>query len=293
MKPKTNVIWKYFNEVDANTANYKVFGKTYSRKGGITSLKGHLKSLHVSQYEEFIMLEKKEHPSTSTPFQEAKKQITFKDALLRNQKWTSSNLKSMEIDNLIFQMIALQDLPFNIVESIGFRRLLQFIVPNYQLRGRHFFTSFTCDKLYPKLASKIVDLMKNLTKITFTTDIWAEPSSNLSSLILTAHGITENFERIKLVLKCHPFNGRHAGGVIHEKFNEMLLEWHVTPEKTHCFIRDYGSNKKRAKRLANIPDVSCVVHQLQLCVRNMLDSNEEIKKVLSKCKIVSTHFNHS
>ena len=46
--------------------------------------------------------------------------------------------KSMEIENLISEMIALQDLPFNFVEGIGFRRLLQFVVPNYQLRGRHF-----------------------------------------------------------------------------------------------------------------------------------------------------------
>ena len=119
--------------------------------------------------------------------------------------------------------------------------------------------------------------MKNLTEISFTTDIRTEPSSKDSLLSLTAHGITENFERIKLVLKSHPFNGRHTGNVFHEKFNEMLLEWNITPGKIHCFIRDCGSNMKRASRLANTLDISCAVHQLQLCVRTMLDSNEEIK----------------
>nr|XP_022921168.1 zinc finger BED domain-containing protein 4-like [Onthophagus taurus] len=258
----------------------KICKKTYSRKGGTTtSLKGHLKSLYITEYEECIKLEtEKKQPSIASPLQEAKKQMTLQDALMKNQKWASSNPKSVEIDNLISQMIALQDLPFNFVEGVGFRRLLQFIVPNYQLRGRQFFTSFICDELYPKLASKVVDLQKSFTKISFTTDVWTEPSSNVSLLSLTAHGITEDFKRIKLVLKCHPFDGRHTGDVIQEKFNKMLQEWQITSNKIHCFIRDCGSNMIRAMRLADIPDVSCTVHQLQLCVKTMLDSDEEMQK---------------
>lgn len=46
-------------------------------------------------------------------------------------------------------------------------------------------------------------------------------------------------------------------------------------------------------RLADIPDINCTVHQLQLCVRTMLDCDEGIKTLLSKCKRISTHFNHS
>lgn len=58
MKPKTSVVWNYFNEVNANTAKCKLCEKTYSRKGGTTtSLKGHLKSMHVTEYEECIKLE--------------------------------------------------------------------------------------------------------------------------------------------------------------------------------------------------------------------------------------------
>lgn len=60
----------------------------------------------------------------------------------------------MEIDKLISEMIALQDLPFNFVEGIGFRRLMQFTVPNYHLRGRHFFTENICSHLYETLAKK-------------------------------------------------------------------------------------------------------------------------------------------
>ncbi|GBP43103.1 Zinc finger BED domain-containing protein 4 [Eumeta japonica] len=276
----------------------------YSRKGGkTTSLKNHLKSIHQNEYEEFLKSEsdlklkntasQSSTASSSTPLQEARKQLTLKDSLMKNQKWCTSNPKSKEIDKLIAEMIALQDLPFNFVEGIGFKRLMQFIAPNYQLRGRQFFTNYICDDLYPKLAEKISQLLKTFDKISFTTDIWSEPSANVSLLSLTAHGINEDFNRIKVILKCLTFDGRHTGDLIQDKFNEMLTEWGIIYEKIHCFIRDGGSNMVRAMRLADIPDITCNVHQLQICVRHMLDYDEDVKSLIGKCKKICTHFNHS
>ena len=84
------------------------------------------------------------------------KEVELRPSKRQKNKSLSKTLRNykdaLEIDNLISQMIALQDLPFNFVEGIGFRRLLQFIVPNYQLRRRHFFTSFIYDELYPWLS---------------------------------------------------------------------------------------------------------------------------------------------
>lgn len=51
-------------------------------------------------------------------------------------------------------MIALQNLPFNFVEGLGFRRLIHELAPKYNLRGRSFFTDFVCKELYGKVAQK-------------------------------------------------------------------------------------------------------------------------------------------
>lgn len=48
----------------------------------------------------------------------------------------------------------------------------------------------------------------------------------------------------------------------------------------------------RAMHLADIPDVSCTVHQLQLCVRSALETLE-MKDLIAKWKNISEHFNHS
>lgn len=106
-------------------------------------------------------------------------------------------------------MIALQNLPFNFVEGLGFRRLIQELAPWYNLRGRNFFTDFVCKELYGKVAQKVKELIENYDYMSFTSDIWSDPRSNASLLSLTCHGIAENFDRLSIILKCETFDGRH------------------------------------------------------------------------------------
>lgn len=87
MKPKTSEIWQYFVEVDDNYAKCKSCGKNYSRKGRTTtSLKGHLKSIHKEQFEELCKLEeqrekeKLQQTSSSTPVQQARRQLSLEES---------------------------------------------------------------------------------------------------------------------------------------------------------------------------------------------------------------------
>ena len=57
-----------------------------------------------------------------------------------------------------------------------------------------FFSDYICGVLYTKLATSVNDLLKKFEQISFTTDIWSEPSSNVSLLSLTAHGVNKDFK---------------------------------------------------------------------------------------------------
>ena len=138
----------------------------------------------------------------TTPLQEAKKQLSLEEVVLKEKKWDVNNLNSKKIDKLIGEMIALQNLPFNFVEGLGFRRLMQKLAPRYNFRGRNFFTDFVCKELYSKVAHKVKELIENFDNMSFTSDIWSDPSSNASLLSLTCHGIAENFDRSSIILKC-------------------------------------------------------------------------------------------
>lgn len=228
-----------------------------------------------------------------TPLQEVKKQLSIEELVQKEKKWDTNNSNSKKIDKLIGEMIALQNLPFNFVEGLGFRRLIQELAPRYNFRGRNFFTDFVCTELYGKVADKVKELIEKFDYMSFTSDIWSDPSSNASLLSLTCHGIAENFDRSSIILKCETFDDRHTGDIIAEKFDTMLSEWNISKEQVHCMIRDEGSNMKRAMRLAVINDLDCTVHKMQLAIRSCLQSQENIKVVKQKCTKISAHFNHS
>lgn len=197
------------------------------------------------------------------------------------------------MDRTIAEMIALQNLPFHFVEGTGFRRVMQAALPKYKLRGRDFFSSYVCDNLYNKLAKKTKDFLEEFDKLSFTSDIWSELHSAVSLLSLTAHGISKDFRKKTIILKCEVMDERHTGTIISTKFQAILEEWGIDRQKVHCMVRDRGSNMVRAMQLSDFEDISCAIHQIQLCIRAGVESQEWLLQLIAKLKKIATHFNHS
>ncbi|XP_071055076.1 zinc finger BED domain-containing protein 4-like [Onthophagus taurus] len=231
--------------------------------------------------------------STSTDTGSNTKQLYLQECLTKNVCWDLSYPKSKETDRLIGEMFALEDLPFNFVEGVGFRRLINTILPLYKLRGRQFFTSLVCDDLYNSVVNKIKVLLKDLEKISFTTAVWSDTSSGTSLVSLTAHGVNEGFERVRIILKCEIMEGRHTGQVISTKIESILEEWGIKHDAVHCVVRDRGSNMIKAMQISGFTDFNCVIYQIQCCIKNVILSEEWVQEIIEKVKKVSTHFNHS
>lgn len=173
---KTHIseVWMYFTICDTENVNCKLCDKKYSRKGRSTSaMRNHLEAKHKNEYEE---LKKREHEKqdavkinslASSSRQCTKtdlKQMSLSDCVEKNKKWDNNNTKSLVLDNLIGEMIALEDLPFSFVECLGFVRLINQVCPSYNLKSRQYFTSFICEKLYGKVKDKILELIKSFEK---------------------------------------------------------------------------------------------------------------------------------
>ena len=104
---------------------------------------------------------------------------------------------------------------------------------------------------------KILELLKQFEKLSFTTDVWSEPSANVSLLSLTAHGITDNYERVSVILKCEQLESRHTGEIIANNLNNILQDWGLSTESVHCILRDRGSNMIKAMNMKNLTDANC------------------------------------
>ncbi|KAF9416046.1 hypothetical protein HW555_006458 [Spodoptera exigua] len=264
-----------------DTAQCSICKKDYSRKGRTnTSLKNHLKCKHPEGYSCFLNCEiENQEASTKslkegkipTPIEQAKKQLSLEEALRADKQYDKNNPKSVMIDKLIGEMIAVQDLPFHFVEGIGFRRLMSAIMPKYNLRGPNFFTNYVCNDLYDKVAAEVKKIIKEFKHMTFT-----QIFGRTRAQTLTCHGINENFERKSIILKCETFEDRYTGDIIAEKYECMLTEWGITRDQVHCIIRDEGSNMKRAMAISQFRDIDCTAHKLQLCVKHGLKSHQNL-----------------
>lgn len=301
-KQRLSEIWTYFSQSDAEHAKCNLCNNQYSRKGRSTSsLRNHLKCMHKNEYNE---IEKREKVLKTDQLASSSQHITKADLKVKQETlvafvekrkhWDDNNAKSVAVDNLIGEMIALEDLPFSFVESLGFGRLVKQLCPSYNLKGRQYFTSYICEKLYGKVENKILDLIKSFEKMSFTTDIWSDSASGVSLLSFTCHGITENFERKLAVLKSEVFSeSRHTGENIAEKMDSILKKWQIPKEKVQCIVRDAGANIKKGVSLLHVQHVDCSSHQIQLIVKEGLKAQETVVTVLTKCKKMATHFHHS
>lgn len=95
------------------------------------------------------------------------------------------------------------------------------------------------------------------------------------------------------MLCAEPLTERHTGEYLSTVFNDMMDKWKVTPDHVHCVVRDAGANIKKALFLSEMKNVDCFAHQIQLVVKKGISAQKCVSDLLSKCRLIVSHFNHS
>ena len=89
-------------------------------------MKAHL-TLHPNQHAEYV--QQKTPAASNLPV----KQPTIKEAFLKIKKWDINDPRAIEVHNKIGEMIALDCQPFQVVENIGFKRVLATLQSKYEV----------------------------------------------------------------------------------------------------------------------------------------------------------------
>lgn len=95
------------------------------------------------------------------------------------------------------------------------------------------------------------------------------------------------------MLNVKAMSGSHRGEYIRQIFPTMLKEWNINAQRVLLVLRDSGVNMVKGMRLAEMPDLSCSAHTLQLIINDGLSSKRVVGDILAKLKRIATHFNHS
>nr|XP_047143037.1 zinc finger BED domain-containing protein 4-like [Hydra vulgaris] len=74
---------------------------------------------------------------------------------------------------------------------------------------------------------------------------------------------------------------------------QNLETFEIPLSKIHLIFTDNASNIKAAVKISGMLSIPCFIHTLQLCIHDSIFSQETIKEILTLCRGITTHFNHS
>ena len=228
-RKKTSPIWDYFTiSADDKFATCAACELQVSRGGktpktfGTTNMSVHLKGKHPELYAEFEKkVEELKETKKASESRASHRQLSLMQCEDRTRRWSINDVRAQRIHRRIGEMIALDSHPFSIVEDEGFTRLLRELEPRYTLPSRRYFTDNVVTKIYENIKKQVSQAVSGVEYFSFTTDIWSTCVSNESLLSLTAHWITDTFQRTIVMLNASRVDGSHTGAYIAQRIKEL------------------------------------------------------------------------
>jgi hypothetical protein len=108
-------------------------------------------------------------------------------------------------------------MPFNFVESVGFKELMSSVCPRYKVQpSRKYFSDNLIPKVYLKVQETpmiLNDILNDRPNegITIISDIWTSGGGH-DYISVTAHFIDVDFERNHVLLEVMGFDGERQNG---------------------------------------------------------------------------------
>jgi len=253
-KPKSNV-WTHAKRIDENSAKCNLCNETISAKGGnTTTIKRRLVAIHKIDVD-------KADATTPSP------SIT---GFLMASKPKLSKARSAEIDRRIAAFVACDGRPISTVEGDGFRDLITYIEPDYDVKSRATTTSHI-KRMYDA-GSKSLKLQLSKAKyVAFTTDLWTS-IQNIAYMCVTVHWLTPEWHIRSAIMQMREMGEKHTGQNISVRLAEAASEWGTAESQISAAMHDNGANINLAMDLLDAwPDQRCFAHTLQLVISSGLN----------------------
>ncbi|XP_077280023.1 zinc finger BED domain-containing protein 4-like [Temnothorax americanus] len=304
------LIWNFFTKINGgDKAKCLICGTVRSTPTStITTLQLHLQK-HDTVYKEYMRLKKIKEKLTEGKkkvTQDSRQQESLKKCVNALMPLNPSSKKAKDITRAIAVFICKGLHPYNIVNEPGFRHLLHFLEPRYNVPCRTTFSRSIIPKLYKELKEKMLEeigtVRDALEFVSITTDLWTSRSGD-AFIAFTLQFINEDVQMRHITVDCQPFSGKHDAAAVCGKVADAITELNLGDDEIEKYIvSDNGTNMVKAlsepseKTMsdASLPDilknkrswqhVLCYNHTLQLAIsdtRKKIDSNAVIEKVSS------------
>jgi hypothetical protein len=73
----------------------------------------------------------------------------------------------------------------------------------------------------------------------------------------------------------------------------MFDNWEIGRERRHIIVRDGASNIVGASQEVQVPSIHCMIHLVQLTVKDSLFEQRVVIDLITKCRKLCGHLSHS
>ncbi|KAI5750503.1 hypothetical protein M8J76_016232 [Diaphorina citri] len=197
---------------------------------------------------------------------------------------------SKVVDREIVSMIVKEYRPLSIVDSPGFRKVLDAVskCPGYKPPTRKTITESMIPSLYGKVKDEVIQKLSEVSSVCLTTDSWTSINTE-NFLAVTAHCVL-NDELVGFLLDCVEYPERHTSVNLAGAIKAIAIEFGIE-KKIVSVTTDNAPNIVGAIGLNEWAHIPCFAHSLNLVVQSSLKSN--MQGTVTKIKNIVKHFKSS
>lgn len=264
----------------------------------------HIQRCHKAEYDNYLL--DKESQSRSTPVMQqnlnkSEKQQTLTSLFQKKTVLPSTSKEAKTITDLTARMLTTSFLPYRFVEEQGFRDLIHYLKPNYQVPSSTTFSRSVIPELYTtekeKLKISLVEDMNEVKSISLTTDSWVSKATH-SYTSLTCH-YAKKFEYKSYILGNVMTEEKHTAVNIRQLLSTKTAEWEIPgPEQSDGRIKVYivtdnARNFTAAFENTNWTHRQCFAHTLQLAIKDGKNQSDHVDEVIAKGRTIVSHYSRS
>lgn len=179
-------------------------------------------------------------------------------------------------------------LPLSFVEGEGFKEVLQFLEPDYDIPSRRTITA-RIELQHESSVSKLKSTLATVDFVAITSDSWTALTTE-SYVTITCHFIADTKVN-SYVLQTRAMEERHSAANLADYLKTSVEQWGLDGKVVAC-VHDNASNMIAANRDVNWESVPCFAHTLQLAINDGFKA-ASMNRLIGACSRLVGHFHHS
>ncbi|XP_071650785.1 E3 SUMO-protein ligase ZBED1 [Temnothorax longispinosus] len=191
-----------------------------------------------------------------------------------------------KLTNDILFMITSENLPLSIVDSKGFKRLMNRAAPLYTVPSRRTITRLI-DAKYDFLKDSFKEDLKLSSTFTLTCDIWTDVS-NQSYLGVTIHYLRHELVLSNATIGVFPLMQNHTANYVRETLISVIESFGIDVESIIAVVTDSAANMKKAitDGFGSAKHLPCIAHIVSHLVPDAIKLSPRIGEIIAKVKSI-------